>query len=319
MRRWKYELRLLALLPCGPSEGFERFFIYHLSAEQLGDMLPREESDYEHTGSSKEPSTRGKSAEYPLADTALFAGFAFLITWRTGMAVIFSIHANLVNGADQVEHPIPLPLPVATSLVIIGAFGPFLAAVAVDRVTFRPGWCARAIRSVRALARPPGVVCYGAPRPRFPRSGGTLCRCFGWRSNAKTVVSLPRLVHFAGWSVGPWGEELGWRGYLQPVLQKRLGALGASLVVGTMWSLWHYWPVATPAGGSLMELLQAPFLTWLTYEVANSMMMAWLYNSTGGSLPVAWAAHVGLSLGQNVVDKHPIPFGSFVLTFCTVW
>ena len=44
-------------------------------------------------------------------------------------------------------------------------------------------------------------------------------------------------------------------------------------------------------------------------------MMAWLYNSTAGSLPIAWASHVGLSLGQNLVDKHPIPFGSFVLTF----
>jgi hypothetical protein len=65
-----------------------------------------------------------------------------------------------------------------------------------------------------------------------------------------------------------------------------------------------------------MELLQAPFLTWLTYEVANSVMMAWLYNATGGSLPIAWAAHVGLSLGQNLVDKHPIPFRSLVLTFC---
>ena len=28
--------------------------------------------------------------------------------------------------------------------------------------------------------------------------------------------------------------------------------------------------------------------------------------------------NVGLSLGQNLVDKHPIPFGSFVLTFCAV-
>jgi len=86
--------------------------------------------------------------------------------------------------------------------------------------------------------------------------------------------------------------------------------------VGTIWSLWHYWPLATPAGGSFRELIEAPFLTWWIYELANSVLMAWLYNSTGGSLPVAWASHVGLSLGQNVVDKHPIPFGSFVLTFC---
>jgi hypothetical protein len=44
-------------------------------------------------------------------------------------------------------------------------------------------------------------------------------------------------------------------------------------------------------------------------------MMAWLYNSTGGSLPIAWAAHAGLTLGQSLVDSHPIPFGSFVITF----
>jgi multisubunit Na+/H+ antiporter MnhB subunit len=67
-----------------------------------------------------------------------------------------------------------------------------------------------------------------------------------------------------------------------------------------------------------MELIQAPFATWLTYELANSVMMAWLYNSTGGSLPIAWAAHVGLSLGQNLVNAHPIPFGWFVTTFLVV-
>lgn len=66
----------------------------------------------------------------------------------------------------------------------------------------------------------------------------------------------------------------------------------------------------------MRELVQPSFLTWLTYELANSVLMAWLYNSTGGSLPIAWASHVGLSLGQNLVDNHPIPFGSFVLTFC---
>lgn len=127
---------------------------------------------------------------------------------------------------------------------------------------------------------------------------------------------LPRPALFAGWAVGPWGVELGWRGYAQPALQKHLGAFGASLVVGTMWSFWHYWPIATPAGGAFKEFVGAPFLTWWTSELANSVLMAWLYNRTGQSLPIAWAAHVGLSLGQNLVDKHPIPFGSFVLTFC---
>lgn len=255
-------------------------------------------------------------SERPIVDAALFGVLAFLITWGTGMLIVLSTHANLVNGAQQVQHPIPLPFPLAITSVMIGGFGPFLAAVAVT-----------GLRSGRAGVRElfsqfgrwrvhPVWFMTAVLGPAFL---GVLALCVTSLMGGPTPAhwfTLPRPVLFAGWSVGPWGEELGWRGYAQPTLQKRLGALGGSLVVGTMWSLWHYWPVATPAGGSLMELVQAPFLTWWLYELANSVLMAWLYNSTSGSLPVAWAAHVGLSLGQNLVDKHPIPFGSFVLTFC---
>ena len=263
-----------------------------------------------------EPNTSGKSADRPIGDTALFGILAFLITWGTGMLIVFSTHANLVNGAHPVQHPIPLPGPLAIILVMIGAFGPFLAAVAVTWWrSGRPG-ARELFAQFRRWRVHPAWFVAAFLGPAFL---GLVALCVTALLGGPTPAhwfTLPRPRLLAGWSVGPWGEELGWRGYAQPQLQKRLGALGASLVVGTMWSLWHYWPIATPAGGSLMELFQAPFLTWLTYELANSVMMAWLYNSTGGSLPVAWAAHVGLSLGQNLVDKHPIPFGSFVLTFC---
>src|SRR5262249_8622543 len=69
--------------------------------------------------------------ERPILDTVLFAILAFLITWGTGMTIVLSNHANLVNGARQVQRPFPLPLPIAITLVMIGAFGPFLAATAV--------------------------------------------------------------------------------------------------------------------------------------------------------------------------------------------
>jgi hypothetical protein len=81
-----------------------------------------------------------------------------------------------------------------------------------------------------------------------------------------------------------------------------------ALVGGASWSVWHYWPVLTPADGAFNEFLGAIFLTWFAYELANSVMIAWLYNRTGGSLPIAWAGHAGLSLGQTMVDKHPVPF-----------
>jgi membrane protease YdiL (CAAX protease family) len=201
-------------------------------------------------------------------------------------------------------------------LVMIGSFGPFLAEVAVRSLRCGRTGVRRLFGQFRRWRVHPVWFITAFLGPAFLGVVALSITALLGRPTPARWFMIPRPALFAGWSVGPRGEALGWRGFAQATLQKRLGALGASLAVGTMWSLWHYWPIATPAGGSVKELIEAPFLTWLTYELANSVLMAWLYNSTGGSLPVAWASHVGLSLGQDLVDKHPIPFGSFVLTFC---
>jgi membrane protease YdiL (CAAX protease family) len=258
---------------------------------------------------------RARQERSAVVRTLRFFALTFLITWGTGMIVVLSNHSELVNGARRVQHPFPLPFPVAIIFVIIGGWGPGLAAMistAWDsgraglrelfgqfrRWNIHPAWFAIALLGPAAL----GLI---ALMVTVLAGGVTPQHWF--------LVPSPRLF---GLAVGPWGEELGWRGYAQPQLQKKIGAFCASLVVGTIWSVWHYWPVLTPAGHP-GELLSSAFGTWLAYEVANSVMMAWLYNSTGGSLPIAWAAHAGLSIGQSLVDKHPIPFGSFVLTFWT--
>ena len=61
----------------------------------------------------------------------LFFGLAFLITWGTGMVVVFSTHSELVNNVQPVAHPIPLAFPLAIFLVVVGSFGPALAALIV--------------------------------------------------------------------------------------------------------------------------------------------------------------------------------------------
>jgi membrane protease YdiL (CAAX protease family) len=243
-----------------------------------------------------------------------FSALTFLITWGTGMLVVLSTHAELVNGAHRVQHAFPLPFAAAIALIVIGGWGPGLSALLCTawdsglpgvrellrqfrRWNIHPAWYGVALLG-------PAVLGFIALLVTAISGGATPAHWF--------LAPSPRRFSLL---VGPWGEELGWRGYAQPQLQKGIGAFCASLVVGTIWSVWHYWPVLTPAGGHLSEFLSPGFGTWLAYELANSVMMAWLYNSTRGSLPIAWAAHAGLSLGQNLVDKHPIPFGTFVLTF----
>lgn len=36
-----------------------------------------------------------------------------------------------------------------------------------------------------------------------------------------------------------FGEEYGWRGFLQPILQKKLGLIKGVLLTGLLWGLWH--------------------------------------------------------------------------------
>jgi membrane protease YdiL (CAAX protease family) len=116
--------------------------------------------------------------------------------------------------------------------------------------------------------------------------------------------SWPSLFLFAALAFGPWGEELGWRGFLQPRLQQRMGALGASVLVGAIWHFWHYGTSATPAGMPIMNIvLHFPSVVGpgLILNVTQSVLMAWLYNKTNSSLPIAWAFHAGIGLSNQVV------------------
>ncbi len=85
---------------------------------------------------------------------------------------------------------------------------------------------------------------------------------------------------------GPVGEELGWRGYLLPKLQKRSGALIASLVIGTLWGIWHlpsfYNPSSVQASLGLVF-----FVPIVIGNVASSIIMTCLYNRAKASALVA--------------------------------
>ena len=265
---------------------------------------------FEMTRPSDHPDERKLAAKRTVGFTAL----TFLITLGTGLLVVLSDRAHLVNGARPVQHPLSLPMPIAVALIVLGGWGPGLAAICVT--AWESGY--RGVRELlRQFRRWRVQPIWYVTALLGPALLGLIALALSALTGGPTPAhwfSIPR-ARLLGLAFGPWGEELGWRGFAQPQLQRGIGAFWASLVVGTIWAVWHYWPVLTPAGGHLSEFVSSGFLTWWAYEVANSVMMASLYNRTGGSLPIAWAGHAGLSLGQNLVNIHPIPFGWFVTTF----
>lgn len=96
-------------------------------------------------------------------------------------------------------------------------------------------------------------------------------------------------------------EEFGWRGFLQPRLQQRHSALVAGLVVGVVWVLWHLRLFYFGAAG-YGELPR--YALWV---VAAAVVMAWLYNRTGGSVLLVMLFHASNNLPSLTEPAAPVP------------
>ena len=109
---------------------------------------------------------------------------------------------------------------------------------------------------------------------------------------------------FAG---GPFFEEIGWRGFALPRLQRLHGPLVGSLVLGTLWALWHLplflipsWD--TPHGSTLDVALFA------ILPVAMTIVFTWVFNNTKASVLLVLLAHGSLNVSAvSMYDLFPAP------------
>lgn len=101
-----------------------------------------------------------------------------------------------------------------------------------------------------------------------------------------TAWSLLGLLGFTFLS-GPLSEEAGWRGFALPRLQGRFSALTSSLILGVLWATWHipfYLEPNYAANGM-------PLPVFMVVVTALSILFAWIYNNSGGSLFLTMLAH----------------------------
>ncbi len=88
-------------------------------------------------------------------------------------------------------------------------------------------------------------------------------------------------------------EESGWRAFALPRLQSLGSALSASLVLGALWSFWHYPLEAAVERGygesAITILLSLAIFTVTTMLFAT--LMTWIFNSSGGSLLLMLLMH----------------------------
>ena len=114
-------------------------------------------------------------------------------------------------------------------------------------------------------------------------------------------------------------EELGWTGFVIPVLREHHGVAATGLLVGVLWGAWHLAGQVVMASGSYAGTLPPEaFFALRTVAmiagglVAYRVLMVGLYDRTG-SLPIMILMHVSLTASTLIFEPAAISGMSLVI------
>ncbi len=103
------------------------------------------------------------------------------------------------------------------------------------------------------------------------------------------LLGQANYLPYLGWAVLPvwlvtfgFGEEIGWRGFALPRLQKTMSVSKATLILGLFWFLWHVPAFFYHETYVSMGLYMVP--AFFIGVLFGAVLFTWLYNGTGGSV-----------------------------------
>ncbi|HEX7306203.1 type II CAAX endopeptidase family protein [Lentzea sp.] len=101
-------------------------------------------------------------------------------------------------------------------------------------------------------------------------------------------------------------EEPGWRDFALPRMQRRFGPLTGTMILGPLWAAWHLPLFLTEWGGRPDADWTRP-LVFVVFCVTFNVVMTWVFNSTGESLPLAMLLHVSVNNFASVMWAETFP------------
>ena len=97
-------------------------------------------------------------------------------------------------------------------------------------------------------------------------------------------------INFIAMMLGSIGEEIGWRGYLQPTLNQRFTPFLSSVLVGCLWGFWHLNYVTDP-------------VFWLVFIISTielSIIFTYLLHKSTGSLWTSIIFHTFINFSHRL-------------------
>jgi uncharacterized protein len=243
---------------------------------------------------------------------ALFKFFllTFILSW-----VLWTAAAAVVGWDFSQSSGLAL---VSGFLYLLGVFAPALVALALTaHAQGRAGTLTLLRRTVQ-----------------FPGSARWYLFAVGYFAIIKLAVAIIYRLAMGTWPAfdqTPWfitivataistpvqaGEEIGWRGYALPRLSSYVGLPVASLILGVVWATWHL-PFFLIAG---VDKSGQSFPVYLLGTTALSVVMAWLYWRTNGSLMLTMLMHAAINNTNIVPTRVAVSTNPWQLrTSLTAW
>lgn len=189
--------------------------------------------------------------------------------------------------------------PAFIACALIGGLAPSLAA-------FGTSWLIGGQDSVRHLLA--GLRLHAPPLHYIAALGGVpLVAMVGAITQSLVVGPIlapdPSILAMAAvWPIlAALGEEFGWRGFLFPRLLHRFGLMGAAVIVGLIWGVWHL-PADFVGLKGYGPLFIVAFLINGPYVLtAHALIMAWLWRRTGANLLMMILYHWSITVSAMLV------------------
>ncbi|MEU4834574.1 type II CAAX endopeptidase family protein [Streptosporangium sp. NPDC023615] len=101
-------------------------------------------------------------------------------------------------------------------------------------------------------------------------------------------------------------EEPGWRDFALPRMQRRFGPLGGTFVLGPLWGLWHL-PLFMSEWGGWPDVTWMRVGEFIAFCCVFSVVVTWVFNRTGQSLPLVILLHVGVNNFMSLAYSDMFP------------
>lgn len=188
----------------------------------------------------------------------------------------------------------------------IGAYGPSIAAVIVQRVTRREK-VKELLKKFISFKFGLRLLVFTVLIPIVLYGLAHIMAAVFYKEDL-TIHWMPGISNMLFWFMvalpfGPMGEELGWRGFLLPRLLEQYSVMKSTLLVGLAWGIWHMASFSFPGAAipSFMPVTIWTILLYLVNTISLSLIFTYAHLRSKGSVFIAIILHAFFNAASNIV------------------